>query len=103
MKSRTATAVAAGLGCASVEVAGAGFFGPLGGNGAVAAPRSSRKTPAPQTASRWLGAASGSRRGARKGVAYSLYAIRGGASGAWAVLEVHSVYHETFPVLAYVS
>lgn len=82
MKSRTATAVAAGLGCASIEVAGAGFFGPLGGSGAVAPAGSSRKAPAPQAASRWLGAASGSRRGARKGVADSLYAIRGGASGA---------------------
>eukprot|EP00903_Cladosiphon_okamuranus_P010727 g10139.t1 len=80
MKSRTATAVAAGLGCASIEVAGAGFFGPLGGSGAVGAPGSSRKAPVPQTASRWLGVASGSRRGARKGVADSLYAIRGGAS-----------------------
>lgn len=83
MKSRTATAtaVAAGLSCA-VEVAGAGFFGPLVGSGvatgAVAGPRSSRKVAAPDTPSRWLGS---ERRGARRGVAESLYEIRGGASG----------------------
>lgn len=88
MKSRTATAtaVAAGLSCA-VEVAGAGFFGPLVGSsvarGAVAGPRSSRKVAAPDTSSRWLGS---ERRGARRGVAESLYEIRGGASGVVAAM-----------------
>lgn len=88
MKSRTATAVVAGLSCAAVDVAGAGFFGPLTGSGSsgtlAAAPGGSRKAPTPETSSRWLGEAPGSRRGARKGVAQSLYEIRGGASGVLA-------------------
>lgn len=73
--------MAAGLSCA-VEVAGAGFFGPLAGSsvahGGVARPRSSGTAAAPGAPSRWLGS---ERRGARRGVAESLYEIRGGASG----------------------
>lgn len=87
MKSRTAataTAVAAGLSCAAVEVSGAGFFGPLAGTSGAVAATGSRKAPSttPEASSRWLGEASRNRRGARRGVADSLYAIRGGASGA---------------------
>lgn len=97
MKSRTATAVAAGLSYAAVDVAGAGFFGPLAGSGASstlgAAPRGSRKAPATETSSsRWLGVAPGSRRGARKGVAQSLYEIRGGASGGLATVVLERCY-----------
>lgn len=105
MKSRTATAVAAGLSCAAVDVAGAGFFGPLAGSGAsssalAGAPRGSRKAPTPETSSRWLGAASGSRRGARKGVAQSLYEIRGGASGVSAACEDTSTpTDETYDIM----
>ena len=47
-------------------------------HGGVAGPRSSRKVAAPDAPSRWLGS---ERRGARRGVAESLYEIRGGASG----------------------
>lgn len=70
MKRATATAavVAASLVYAA-EVAGGGFFGPVGNTGLVSRSRAVRKLPE-EPSSRWLG----SRRGAR------LYGIRGGAS-----------------------
>lgn len=87
MKSRTATAtaVAAGLTCA-VEVAGAGFFGPLAGSApysAVGVGTRGVGKATPEDSNRWLTKAAGGagQRGSRKGVAERLYQIRGGASG----------------------
>lgn len=70
----TATVVAASL-VYAVEVAGGGFFGPVGNTGLVARSRAVRNL-SEEPSSRWIG----SRRGAR------LYGIRGGASSEKSLL-----------------
>lgn len=88
-KTATATAVAAGLTCAA-EVAGSGFFGPLG-QAAPTARGSTSKRVSVDPASRWLGVEGAQRRSARRKVTESLYEIRGGALGGWLCFRYSAV------------